>query len=196
MAIEDIWANCVGTIKKSDYAFYNMSVPNPSNEDGVKCRMHCRQNSCGFYNKGWGCPPAVGEVRMCMKILKYFGKACMFTRRYEVDPKDRETVDIVTSETKNLLRKFNSLLKMNGYDTLALCDGGCNYCATCSYPAECPHPEQMLMSEVAYGVDVEKYLKENGIPFKNESNAVTIYSIVLYNPPEEEPVMVLPKKKE
>ncbi|MDD3233558.1 MAG: DUF2284 domain-containing protein, partial [Candidatus Methanomethylophilus sp.] len=147
-----------------------------------RCRNLCKQNICGCYDTNWGCPPGVGSVGDVRRMLGQYKKAAVLYKRTEIDHNDKAGLKKLSDEHQNLLRAFNCLLRDSGYNSMALADGGCNYCIKCTYPdSSCRFPKQRVCSVSGCGLEMMAYLETFGIPFAFEDGAVTLYGLILFN---------------
>jgi Predicted metal-binding protein (DUF2284). len=119
-----------------------------------------------------------------MAQVRSYGNAAVVYRRCEVDHKDQDGLKSLSGVMQNLMRDFKETLTANGYRTLCLADGGCNYCGACSYPKECMYPDKRIPSISAYGIMLMEYLEDNGIHFCFEEGYATFYGLVFYDGPE------------
>jgi len=182
MTISELWDQYIGD-DKSLYTFKEIAPPKPTASQGDECRALCQQNVCKSLGTNWGCPPGTGTIGECLGALKMFRKTAVIYRRFNVNHKDRDCLAVISREHQTMLRGFSDLLRKGGYKTLPLSDGGCSYCERCPYPLPCTHPDERVPSVSAYGILMMPYMEDNGIPFKFEDNAVTLYALLLYNDP-------------
>ena len=185
MPIEDLWNQIVRAKNASDYVFKEISVPKLTPSEASKCRKLCEQNVCKCYGTNWACPPGVGNLGDCMTQIRMYKHAAVIYHRSEVNMKDQDGLKRLSGILQNLLRDFRNLLKENGYPTMCLADGGCNYCGACAYPKECKFPDQRVGSISAYGIMLMEYLEDNSIEFRFEDGYATFYGLVFYNEKDE-----------
>jgi len=157
------------------------AVPRSSADSVVVFRKKCAENVCGYYDKSWTCPPAVGSPEDCAGQLLGFDKAVIIFRRYEnIDVKDHKMLEHIVRWHQDSTRAVKMMFEEEGVEKLILCEGPCGFCDKCSYPDPCPFPEEQIPSASGYGIDMEKYLRSNGIEFKFSDNEATLYGIILY----------------
>ena len=120
-----------------------------------------------------------------MTQIRMYKHAAVIYHRSEVNMKDQDGLKRLSGILQNLLRDFRNLLKENGYPSMCLADGGCNYCGACAYPKECKFPDQRVGSISAYGIMLMEYLEDNGIEFRFEDGYATFYGLVFYNEKDE-----------
>ena len=166
------------------YSIVEVSPPTPDKRSMSKCRELCGQNLCGAFDNNWGCPPGIGTEDVCLGIIGRYSKAAVIKKRFsDLDFTDKPHIDELAKDHQELCRRFGNLLRREGYDTLTLADGGCSYCAKCSYPdSPCRFPDQRVTSVSSYGILMEDYLKSQNIDFSFEDDSMTLYGIILYNP--------------
>ncbi len=64
---------------------------------------------------------------------------------------------------------------------LVLSTGGCQLCASCTYPnAPCRFPGKLQPSLSSYGVEVNRLAARAGINYINGVNTVTYFTCILY----------------
>jgi predicted metal-binding protein len=182
--ISDLWGKISNTPLADGYTFKKSKTPRTGMDTMERCRALCKQNICGQYDTNWSCPPGVGTERECLERIRFFKNAAVIYRRYDIDPDNKTKVKKISSDHQELCRQFVGLLRKEGYQAIALADGGCSYCSTCSYPDEpCKFPEQKVMSLVSYGIMMMEYLESLSLDFTLDKDAVTLYGLILYNEP-------------
>jgi len=179
-----LWEKMDGEPLARGYSIVKVEPPAPDVESMSKCRELCGQNLCGSFDNNWGCPPGVGSGEECLGIVSRYSKAVVIMKKYEdLDFDDKPHIDGIAKDHQELCRRFGNLLRREGYDTLPLADGGCCYCAKCSYPdSPCRFPDQRVTSVSCYGILMDKYLPSQGVDFSFEKDCMTLYGIILYNP--------------
>lgn len=146
-----------------------------------RCMGLCRDNLCGKYGTNWACPP--GHVEHMDVLGPLYSGAILVSTVQEGDPKDAALMEGANSKLKDTVRRMVSGLREAGYECRGLCDGGCDVCPSCSYPEPCRHPDLVLPSVSAVGIDMGAYLESVGEPFEFRDDRVTFYAIVLYRAP-------------
>ncbi len=145
-------------------------------------RELCASNVCGSYGTNWGCPPGSGTAEECIGNLRSYGSAAIVIKRFpETDPGDPDLMASIGKDFQDACRAAKHMMEECGHRCLVLSDGGCMYCDVCRYPDPCPHPGEITPAVSGYGIDVESYLRELGVGFRFEEDAVTLYGIVLYD---------------
>jgi predicted metal-binding protein len=184
--ISDVWKKMSDDPIAAGYILKEIGIPGPDEKSMSECRRLCEENLCKEYGTTWGCPPGIGTEAECLKIVsKYRNAAVIIIRREDLDTKNMDAMIELGREHQQVCRKFGNLLRKAGYDALPMADGGCSYCAICTYPKEpCRFPAQRITSIAAYGIMMDKYMETNGIDFKFEENAATLFGLVLYNAPD------------
>jgi predicted metal-binding protein len=142
-------------------------------------RRACEVNTCGNYNKCWTCPPAVGTLDEQIKKISAFGRAFVFTTKYDLEDsfdyegmmKAKEIHDILTREMHEKFGKTNPVFGA----------GGCTVCKTCAYPDPCRFPEKAYSSVEAAGVNVTNLSRAANVKYNNGPNTVTYFSMILFN---------------
>ena len=176
--IEDILKGRDGCVVRT-----HVPLPRVSYKSVEKNRMLCRTNTCGNFNRSWTCPPNCGSAEFCIERVNSFRDADILMKRYEnVDLRDAEGLERLMDGFRDLCRDVLTGCRKEGYDVLVLADGPCSYCKECAIEKgkKCYHPEMQVPSVSGYGIDMTSYMKECGIEFSFEKDAVTLYGVVLF----------------
>ena len=147
-------------------------------------RKLCEMNSCGLYGSSWACPPGVGSLDECRKIIDAYKHAFVFTTKHDLEDsfdwegmmeaKERHVVIC-----DNVHRYVRSL---SDEKILALSAEGCKRCTKCTYPdAPCRFPEKLTPSIEALGVQVSLLAKRIGVNYINGADTVTYFSCILFS---------------
>ena len=147
------------------------------------CRKLCRQNKCRSYNTNWGCPSGVGPESDAVDYINHFKHAAIIYRRFSnIDLKDLALIERETAVFQDACRRFANVLraKKGVQEVVPLCSGACTYCGECSYPEPCRFPEQMVPSVSGFGIIMEDYIPSQGLQFRFEEDAFTLYGVILY----------------
>ena len=142
----------------------------------------CARNACGMYGKRWTCPPGVGTLQELEKRIKAYPLAVVFTCKYDIeDPFDFEGMREGQHRAKQVFSAVTEEMRAAGEAFLALGNGGCSLCETCTYPdAPCRFPDRALPSVEACGINVMQLAKEIGVRYNNGPNTVTYFSMILF----------------
>jgi predicted metal-binding protein len=145
-------------------------------------RDMCESNSCGQYGRNWACPPALAPLDEIKEKFDQFSNFIMLSQVYELeDSMDFEGMIEGIKDFQERLVKLNKVLKTGDTPYLILGAGGCSLCSKCTYPAEpCRRPDDMIISLEAYGIEVVKVMKDNGLKYNNGPNTMTYMGGVLY----------------
>lgn len=173
-------------MRASELGVIETEPPRTSAEQIRVFRSKCREDLCGCYGNNWSCPPGAGCVKDVEKRVNRYSHAKMVVCRFEdVDFKnDQEMADSQAFFMDKVHEEMDKLRSEGVKDMLALGGGGCRICEECTYPmTACRHPDLMMMSASGTGIDVEKYVKSQGLDFKFENDAFTLYGPILYNRP-------------
>ncbi len=149
-------------------------------------RKLCEQNMCGKFGQSWTCPPASGTVEELQRRLTGFSHFLIFYKVYNLeDSFDWEGMmqSVKDFQSKILRLQKHIKIKHENPDFIILGAGACQVCETCTYPlqADCRFPEEALFSVEAFGIDVMKMMKDNGMKYNNGSNTVTYIGGLFYN---------------
>lgn len=145
-------------------------------------RKSCEMNQCGCYGKTWNCPPAVGTVSSLQRKCLDFDMIMLISLVYPLDDMfDIEGMTAARKKTNELLQEIKK--RAEGDNILILGVGSCDICVECSYPLkECRHPDKVIISLEAMGIDVVNTTRRAGIKYNNGPNTVTYFSGILFNP--------------
>lgn len=158
------------------------NVPVYDAEAVGRCLDLCRENLCGKYGACWACPPGHSDHMDVLGPL--YSGALLVSMVHEGDPKDETLVEEANTRLKKSVRRMVSALRSAGFECRGLCDGGCDICQKCSYPKPCRHPDMVLPSVSAVGIDMERYLESVGEKLEFRNDRVTFYAIILFHDPE------------
>ena len=146
-------------------------------------RKLCEANRCRSYDKGWMCPPAVGEIDDLIGKLKTHTKALVFshvgTLKSAFDYRGMMAVaDSFAKLVQNLAREIGQAAP--GHEAQVLGAGPCKVCEKCAYVDQepCRHPDSAVMSLEANGVDVSQLAKLTGLKYNNGPATVTYFGAV------------------
>ena len=177
--MDPFWEPIISSYPK--YTFLTAPSPRPDPDNYIKCIRLCEENKCGNYGKSWGCPPGAPGLEEISAILGSYPDTLVMTRRYDVpDMNDKDLMDAISLDFQKALRTVATKAKASGKEVFPLGEGGCRYCARCSYPDPCSSPDKRIVSVSGTGIDLEGYLKGLGIEFGFEKTAVTFYGLILY----------------
>lgn len=145
-------------------------------------RDMCESNLCGHYGKNWACPPALAPLEEIKETFDKFHNFVMLSQVYELeDSMDFEGMIEGIEDFQERLVRLNNALKGSGTPYLILGAGGCKLCRKCTYPNDpCRRPEDMIISLEAYGIEVVRLMKENGLKYNNGPNTMTYMGGVMY----------------
>ena len=149
-------------------------------------RQLCAQNKCGFYDKNWMCPPAVGtfdglkEKASRYKYGLVFQTVHKLSKRFDfIGMKDAARIH------EEVARKVHDHIihRTDIKDVLPLGVGPCKFCKTCTYVdgEACRFPDKAMASVESYGIDVGNLLKACGIPYHNGKDTVSYVGCILFN---------------
>ncbi|MDR2443027.1 MAG: DUF2284 domain-containing protein [Deltaproteobacteria bacterium] len=150
-------------------------------------RKLCEANRCGSYDRGWMCPPAVGDIEELIEGVKKRSRAMVFSSVGKlVDSFDYKGMVACGQNFAKLVQKMTVKVASEWLDNeiLVLGAGPCRVCEKCAYldNQSCLHPEQAVMSLEANGVDVGQLAKLAGLKYNNGPNTVTYFGAVFFTP--------------
>lgn len=188
--IERVWKKMSAEPMAEGYSFRKIGLPSPNASSMKKCRELCAQNLCGAYGVTWGCPPGIGSEEECLAEAESFTRAAILIKKIDnVDTKDKELLERLGAEHQEVCRRFGGALRSEGFRAAPLSDGGCRYCAECSYPGgPCRFPDQKVSSISSYGIMMDEYMRDQNIEFGFRDDGVTLYGLILYDEPDQETI--------
>ena len=164
------------------YTFRIVPPPRTDRDEVIRFRTLCAENTCGQYGTSWGCPPGSCSVEDAVGTLERYSEALVAYRSFDVpDNAGKSFYDPVQKDHQDVCRELAKLIRKRYGDAVALGDGGCTYCKRCAYPDPCRSPENRVPSVSGLGIDMERYMKSQDIPFAFEKGRMTLYGIILFN---------------
>lgn len=144
-------------------------------------REMCQQNQCGAYGKNWMCPPAMGSMETCKRMLARFHAGWLVQTVGQLEDAFDYPTMLKTENTHNRnLHQAKTRLQKEGVDVLVLGAGGCRICKTCSYPHHpCRFPERAYHSMEGVGLLVTDVCKQVSMPYHYGKNTVTYTGCLL-----------------
>lgn len=149
-------------------------------------RKYCEQNTCGNYDKNYGCPPYCGTPEEMEERAMAYKKALVFQTRIHLKDifDEEETKKIKRIHTK---KTFQAVKKMQevGLDEngiYAMC-GPCSLCSKCKmvYGEPCIQEEKRTSCLSAYCIDVTKLAESCGMEMEWKGNNVSFFSIYFFD---------------
>ena len=149
-------------------------------------RQLCTQNKCGFYNKNWMCPPAVGAFEDLKEKASRFKWGLVFQTVHKLSKRfDFEGMKDAALIHEDVARRVERhMIDSAGVkDLLLLGVGPCLVCKECTYVEgeACPFPDKAMSSVESYGIDVGKLVKGCSIPYHNGKNTVSYVGCILFS---------------
>lgn len=144
-------------------------------------RDMCRADKCNQFNKKWTCPPGCGTLEAITDLAAQYSYGLIVqTTGVMEDEFDAETTVAAGKQQGENFIKFLDILKESCDDILPMGSGGCNICASCTYPDNpCRFPERAFPSMEAYGLWVSKVCELSDIPYYYGPNTITYTSCYL-----------------
>ena len=146
-------------------------------------RQMCQSNSCGMYGKRWSCPPGCGSLEECAQRVSRYSHGILVQTVGELeDELDGEGMIETEHLHKENFLKMHKILREKHTDVLALGDGCCTLCKSCTYPdAPCRFPDRQISSMEAYGLVVMEACKANNLSYYYGKCTIAYTSCFLYN---------------
>lgn len=142
-------------------------------------RALCESNACGCYNKNYTCPPHCGDIDSMIAHVKTYRDVLVYQTVYPLeDSYDYEGMMEAGKLHGKLADKVTTLMqKEPGRDVLHLGAGGCRLCDKCGIQDHipCRHPDRVLVSLEANGIDVSQLAASCGMRYINGQNTVTYF---------------------
>ena len=145
-------------------------------------RAYCAEEKCGYYGKSWACPPACGSLEDCAARMHAFPKGVLLvTQAHREDESSFDEIIAVSRRHKTRHYAFAEKMQAALPRVLALGSGGCSLCETCTYPdAPCRHPDRMVSSLEACGLQVADVCRDCGIAYHYSGKTITLASACLF----------------
>lgn len=169
------WRDLLNEETFPGYRIRRSSVPVISPDDKIMCLGKCKENICGHYGTNWGCPPGFTAE----DDLSGYDLAILISREFPFE--NNQDPSGIMSEMQKTIRDMTLTLRRNGIRCYGIADGGCEYCGICAYPEPCRFPDMLIPSVSAFGIDIGRYLRENGEEFSFTDGKATMYGIILLN---------------
>lgn len=167
------WRDLLNEENFSGCRIRESTVPAIYPDDRIMCLEKCKENLCGCYGTNWGCPPGF----IADDDLSGYDSAILVSREFQFEH-DRDPSGIM-SEMQKTVRDITLTLRRNKIECYGIADGGCGYCGICAYPEPCRFPDMLIPSISALGIDIGRYLRENGEEFSFTDGKATMYGIIL-----------------
>ena len=181
MTPDSVLKEIVGRPEFSGFSYTFAPAPRTEPDQVKEFRKLCAENRCGCYGTTWGCPPGSCSESEAAELINRFSQCMIVSRRYPVaDMNDKSALEKISKEVQNNIRNIAVVARSEDIECLPLGDGGCTYCGECNYPEPCRYPDRKVISISGMGIDMEKYLGEQGIKFSFEKDAVTLYAFILF----------------
>ncbi len=138
-------------------------------------RQMCAADRCQAYGRCWVCPPAIGDLDASRATIARFRSGLLVQTTAELDdPFDYETMLATDALAKRRISAFRDVLRERYPDLVALGNGACTECRTCTYPhAPCRKPDRAITSMEAFGLVVSDVCTANGLGYHHGPGTVT-----------------------
>jgi predicted metal-binding protein len=151
----------------------------------VEFRLLCEENKCGFYDRNWMCPPAVGPFEELKGQASRYKQCLLFQTVHPLSCSfDWQGVKKAFKKHDEVLRRIIRHLKERyGVDAmLPLGAGPCTSCEECAAVKQepCCSPEKAVASCEAYGIDVEALVGQYNIPYHHGENTCSLVGCILF----------------
>lgn len=169
---KDLGAFASGIINTADVKFVH------------EFRKACEKNACGYYDKNWMCPPAVGSPEELQGRFLKFQQGVVVQSVHPLEASfDYKGMLKAGDDHEKMFRSILDYIESNQiYEALLpLNVGACRFCKECSYLTgePCRIPEKAVASLEAYCIDVNALLGQCDIPYNNGPNTVSFVSLFL-----------------
>lgn len=161
----------------AQYAFF----PTDALVFSSRVRAVCEQE-CPRYGKTWSCPPAVGDLQVCIDRCRSYPQGLLIVSLGETkDASDFEKALKTRPTHEALTRQVAELLKKQGAAPFVLSAQSCDLCESCTCPdAPCRHPEQMFPCVESHGIVVPALAEKSGIDLSYGNNVIAWVSLLLF----------------
>ena len=164
-------------------------VPIAGIEISDEVRKMCEQNKCGHYGKNWTCPPAVKPLDEFRKEMAQFDSFIVVYHVYNVESSfDFKGMMAGAADFGVRMLAMKKVLEGDcpQCKIKVMSAGACGLCKKCTYSdgKPCRRPDDALVSLEAFGMDVMKLMRDNGLKYYNGKNTVTYIGGVAYSKEE------------
>jgi predicted metal-binding protein len=146
-------------------------------------RSFCEDNRCGNYGRNWKCPPRVGDIKDLIANLKARSKAIVFNHVSQLkSPYDWNGMISAGVNFGLVTRVLADRVPKVFPEALVLGAGPCKDCDKCALLTDepCRHPEGVVTSLEACGVDVSLLAKLSGLKYNNGALTITYFGAVFF----------------
>lgn len=167
----------------SEYPIYEyrlISTDEITTEQRV--RTVCKEE-CERYGTTWACPPAVGRLDECWKVIHEYPHGIFFSSVAEVaDIMNMEELLSTRKEHERLTDLVSEYMTKEGYKNFVLSTESCDICENCTYPQgePCRFPDKMHPCLESYGIVVAEIVEKEKMEYQLGGNTVLWFSLVLY----------------
>lgn len=152
----------------------------------AELRTLCERNACGSYGKSWGCPPHVGPLDELAARVRSFDQGLLFQCVTEIeDSYDIEGMGRGAAYHKRVVREMADVFRATyeAKDILVLGSGPCDICSECTVTSgePCRHPDLLVSSAEAYGMNVKDLVEKCGFSYINGKNTVSYVGLILFH---------------
>ncbi|MDR1853062.1 MAG: DUF2284 domain-containing protein [Propionibacteriaceae bacterium] len=138
-------------------------------------RQMCSANLCSAYGTNWMCPPACGPLSTSTQTLRRFheGLLVQLTAQLE-DSFDYEAMMAADKLARKLVSTFLPTVRERFPKAIALGNGACDLCKTCTYPSKpCRRPTRAIQSMESFGLVVSEACEAANLPYYYGPNTIT-----------------------
>ena len=137
-------------------------------------RDMCKVNTCGMWDKSWGCPPACGSLEeMRAKVEGYKRGILVQTVGQMEDSFDWEVIQETAEAQGKSFNKMWDALEKDYPNLMAMGTGACKNCEKCTYPDEpCRFPKRLAASMEGCGLVVNEVVTANGMKYNHGPDTI------------------------
>lgn len=159
-----------------DFGFSHAGLLDPATlRVRPEVRQMCAADLCRSYGRNWTCPPASSSLAENARIVERYrsGLIVQTTAQLE-DPYDYETMMSAGKQQTRRHAAFREVLRPQYPHLIALGNGACTICATCTYPdAPCRLPHLAIESMESFGLVVTEVCVGNSLGYYYGENTIT-----------------------
>lgn len=159
-----------------DFGFSHAALLDPTTlHVREEVRLMCAANLCQAFERCWTCPPACGTLDHNRETITHYRRGLIVQTTTPLDdPFDYETMTKAGDEHKRRLAAFRVQLRSVYPHLIALGNGACTICETCTYPASaCRLPALAISSMEAFGLVVSDVCADNGLGYYYGPDTIT-----------------------
>lgn len=149
----------------------------------IMFRKSCEENRCGFYDKNYMCPPAIGSYDEVKAKVMAFEKGVFFKSVSPIESFfDEKSLEKAALRHNNIAQNIRKYLKESGYKDILPMATKCRYCKVCCKTLDkpCAFPELAIGCLSAYCIDVLNTADKLSMEYKLGDKKIAYFGMVLF----------------